>query len=139
MDKFKEIRPIALGIVVRDGKILACKGYDKVKGIHFYRVIGGGIEFLEKSNETLKREFMEEMGVNITVGEFLGIDENIFTYNGNRAHEIILLYRAALDESDYRDIYYHEGDTNCPIEWVDVEDIKSGKTILYPTSVIEYL
>ena len=32
MDKFRGIRPIALGIVVRDGKVLASEGFDKVKG-----------------------------------------------------------------------------------------------------------
>lgn len=139
MDKFKEIRPIALGIVVRNGKVLASKGYDKVKGIHFYRAIGGGIEFLEKSNETLKREFMEEIGANVTVGEFLGVDENIFTFNGKQGHELIFLYRVTLDENDYKEVYYEEGDTNYPIEWVDLEDIKSGKTIIYPTLVTKYL
>ncbi len=31
MDKFKEIRPVVLGIVRKDNKILVSKGYDKVK------------------------------------------------------------------------------------------------------------
>ena len=31
MDKFKEIRPIVLGIVKRKNKILVSKGYDKAK------------------------------------------------------------------------------------------------------------
>lgn len=139
MDKFKGIRPITLGIVVREGKILASEGYDAVKGIHFYRAIGGGIEFLEKSNETLKREFMEEIGANVTVNEFLGVEENIFTFNGKQGHELIFLYRVTLDEKDYKQIYYEEGDTSYPIVWVDVDDIKSGKAIIYPTSVAKYL
>ena len=29
MDKFKEIRPIVLGIVKKDNKILVSKGYEK--------------------------------------------------------------------------------------------------------------
>ena len=57
MDKFKEIRPIALGLAIRDGKVLVSEGYDKVKNQTFYRCLGGGIEFLEKSDEALKREF----------------------------------------------------------------------------------
>ena len=82
MDKFKEIRPIVLGIVKKGNKILVSEGYDKVKDETFYRCIGGGIEFLENSKEALKREFKEELNVDISVGEFLGIAENIFTYNG---------------------------------------------------------
>ena len=31
MNKFKEIRPIALGLAIRDGKLLVSEGYDKVK------------------------------------------------------------------------------------------------------------
>ena len=31
MDKFKEIRPVVLGVLVRDNKLLVSEGYDKVK------------------------------------------------------------------------------------------------------------
>lgn len=82
MDKFKEIRPIVLGIVKKENKILVSEGYDKVKNETFYRSIGGGIGFLENSKDALKREFREELNIDINVGEFLGISENIFTYNG---------------------------------------------------------
>lgn len=92
MDKFKEIRPIVLGIVKRYNKILVSEGYDKVKQEVFYRSIGGGIEFLENSKYVLKREFKEELDIDINVGEFLGISENIFIYNGKNAHELILFY-----------------------------------------------
>ena len=43
MDKFKEIRPIVLGIVKRNNKMLVSKGHDKTKNETFYRSIGGGI------------------------------------------------------------------------------------------------
>ena len=40
MDKFKEIRPIVLGIVKKDNKILVSKGYDEIKKYSdFYRYI----------------------------------------------------------------------------------------------------
>lgn len=57
MDKFKEIRPIVLGIVKKDNKLLVSRGYDKTKNQEFYRCLGGGIEFLEKSDEALKRTY----------------------------------------------------------------------------------
>ena len=77
MDKFKEIRPIALGVVRKGNKILVSEGYDKNRNEIFYRCIGGGIEFLENSTDALKREFKEELNIDINVGEFLGISENI--------------------------------------------------------------
>lgn len=57
MDKFKEIRPIALGVVIRDNKLLVGEGYDKVKNETFYRCLGGGIKFTEKGEEALKRVY----------------------------------------------------------------------------------
>ena len=92
MDKFKEIRPIALGLAIKNNKLLVSEGFDKVKNETFYRCLGGGIEFLEKGKEALKREFLEEINVDIIVKDFLGISENIFTYQGKKAHELILFY-----------------------------------------------
>lgn len=48
MDKFKEIRPIVLGLAVRNNKLLVSEGFDTKKNQTFYRCLGGGIEFLEK-------------------------------------------------------------------------------------------
>ena len=74
MNKFKEIRPIVLGIARKDNKILVSKGYDKIKNETFYRCLGGGIEFLETSQEALKREYKEELGININIEEYLRIN-----------------------------------------------------------------
>ena len=37
MDKFKEIRPVVLGLVRRNNKILVSEGHDKNKKETFYR------------------------------------------------------------------------------------------------------
>ena len=37
MNKFKEIRPIVLGLAKKDNKILVCEGFDTVKNQTFYR------------------------------------------------------------------------------------------------------
>ena len=37
MDKFKEIRPIVLGIAKKDNKLLVSEGYDKTTNQTFYR------------------------------------------------------------------------------------------------------
>ena len=92
MDKFKEIRPIVLGLAIKNNKLLVGEGYDNIKNQTFYRCLGGGIEFLEKSSDALKREFKEEIGADIILKDFLGISENIFTYKGKKAHELILFY-----------------------------------------------
>ena len=44
--------------------------------------------------------------IDINVGEFLGISENIFTYNGKNAHELILFYNVDINDSDYKEKYH---------------------------------
>lgn len=57
MNKFKEIRPIVLGLVKNGNKLLVSKGYDKSKKQEFYRCLGGGIEFLEKSEDAYQEKY----------------------------------------------------------------------------------
>lgn len=140
MDKFKEIRPIALGIIRRGNKILVSEGHDKVKNTVFYRSLGGGIEFLEKSTEALKREFKEEINADITVGKLLGVDENIFFYNGKSAHELVFFYEATIKDKDYKE-KYHIVDDNCESDamWVDIDKFKNNELTLYPEQALKYL
>ena len=140
MDKFKEIRPIVLGILERDKKILVSKGYDEVKKETFYRCLGGGIEFLETSKDALKREFREELNIDIKVGNFLGISENIFTYNGKNAHELILFYDVQIEDKDYRE-KYHIIDDNSETDavWIDIDKFKNKELKLYPDEMFKYL
>ena len=105
MNKFQEIRPIVLGVAVRNGKLLVSEGFDNVKNQYFYRCLGGGIEFLEKSVEALKREFIEEISVEIIIKDFLGVSENTFKYKGNDAHEIVFFYSVERPDDKYKDKY----------------------------------
>ena len=139
MDKFKEIRPIALGLAIKNNKVLVSEGYDKVKKQTFYRCLGGGIEFLEKSDEALKREFKEEIGADIVVKDFLGLQENIFTFNGKNGHELIFIYSVDIKDCDCKEVYSIIDEVNSIAKWIDIEDFKTGKEIIYPTTVIKYL
>ena len=140
MDKFKEIRPVALGVAIKDNKILVGNGFDKVKNEKFYRCLGGGIEFLEKGEDALKREFWEEIGINIAVKDVLGISENIFHYNGKDAHELILFYSVDINNDDFKD-YYNvlDGDVGDIAEWIDIDLFKSNTKILYPKDVLRFI
>ena len=140
MDKFKEIRPIAFGLAIKNNKLLVSEGFDKVKNETFYRCLGGGIEFLEKSEEALKREFLEEINVDITVKDFLGISENIFTYQGKKAHELILFYSIEISDENYQEEYKVIDDHGETIaKWIDINEFKNKNKILYPEEVFKYI
>lgn len=140
MDKFKEIRPLALGIAVKNNKLLVSEGFDNIKKETFYRCLGGGIEFLEKSEDALKREFLEEININITVKDFLGISENIFTFKGKKAHELILFFSIEISDKDYQEVYKVIDDHGETIaKWINIEEFKNKNKILYPEEVFKYI
>ena len=140
MDKFKEIRPIALGLAIKNNKLLVGEGFDNVKNETFYRCLGGGIEFLEKSSDALKREFQEEINAKILVKDFLGISENIFTYKGKHAHELILFYSIEIPDEYYKNEYHIlDEDDSGKVKWIDIDEFKNKKKILYPEEVFKYI
>lgn len=140
MNKFKEIRPIVLGLAIKDNKLLVSEGFDNVKNQTFYRCLGGGIEFLEKSTDALKREFQEEINIDIAIKNFLGISENIFTYEGKNAHELVLYYNIDILDKDYKDEYIVIDDNGqSKAVWIDVDEFKNGNKILYPEEVFKYI
>ena len=130
MDKYTEIRPIALGLAIKNNKLLVEEKFDKVKNQTFYRCLGGG----------LKREFKEEINTDIVVKDFLGISENIFTFNGKNAHELILFYSIDIADSDYKDEYnIIDRGGEFSAKWIDIDDFKNKSKILYPEEVFKYL
>jgi SAM-dependent methyltransferase len=48
------IRPIVIGVALRDGRLLAVEGRDPDKHERFYRPPGGGLDFSETSEEALR-------------------------------------------------------------------------------------
>lgn len=140
MDKFQVIRPVVLGIAKKDNKILVSEGYDNVKKQTFYRCLGGGIEFFETSQVALKREFKEELGIEIEVEDYCGISENLFTFQGKKAHEIVLFYNIKINEIDYKDVYKMiDDDGESEAIWIDIEEFKNNNKILYPEEILKYL
>ena len=140
MNKFKEIRPIALGLIEDEGKILVFEGYDSRKNETFYRMLGGGIEFGEYGKDALVREFQEEINETIRVNDHVLTVENIFTYEGKTAHEIVMVYKAEILSSTVKNEYtVKEGTRSYVAKWIDKKDFIDGTKILYPLELIEYL
>lgn len=68
----------------------------------FHRPLGGHVEFGERAEDTVRRELLEEIGQALSDVRLLGVLENIFEWEGNRAHEIVFLFAASFcDESAY--------------------------------------
>lgn len=124
-------------VFLHNGKLLAGRGYDKEKDQHFARVLGGGLEFGETTEEGIRREVREELGCEIENLEFLKVVENIFTYEGKAGHQITFLFRGELSNKDLYNqekIHIVELTYEVDAEWIPVADILEGRVILYPAT-----
>lgn len=137
------IRPLVICVFRRNSKILVCEGIDTVKNEIFYRPAGGMIEFGEKAEDTLRREIKEETREEITNIKYLGMIENIFTYEGKPGHEIILVYDAEFVNKDtYKKNAINITESNdvwCLAYWKDINEFGNGKLILYPDKLKQLL
>lgn len=71
------IRVRACGICFDNNKVLLVNHSLYGSGNSFWSPPGGGVEFGEKAVEAVKREFKEETGLNVEVGEMLFMNEFI--------------------------------------------------------------
>lgn len=143
--KKSRIRPLAICVFSNRGRILVNQGYDPVKDEYFFRPLGGGIEFGETSMDTVCRELMEELNVEVdrTSLRYLGTVENIFTFVGMPHHEIIMIYDGALRQSGLYDQAVIVGEEangeEIRAEWRDIDEFAMGKSILYPNGLLDML
>lgn len=137
------IRPIALCVFHNNNRILVFEGYDKAKDEIFYRPLGGGIEFGERGEDAVRRELKEEINVDITDLKYLGMLENIYTFNGGSYHEVVLVYKGALLESGlYEQTMILGKEANgddIRAMWKALNEFLEGKCILYPPGLLEML
>lgn len=70
-----KLRLRVCGICIQADKLLLVKHAATLGNHAFWAPPGGGVNFGESIEESLKREFMEETGLNIEVGRFLFVNE----------------------------------------------------------------
>lgn len=69
------LRVRVCGIYVQDGKILLVKHHALQEDGFFWAPPGGGLQFGETIEHALKREFVEETGLNVDVCELITVTE----------------------------------------------------------------
>jgi len=137
------IRPLAICIFKNEESILVAEGYDSVKRDYYYRPIGGGIEYGEPGSIAIKREVYEEIEADIINLNYIGTVENIFTYNGDLGHEIVMVYEAEFaDRTIYQkqSITGKEDDgTEFKLVWLPISEFSNGKLRLVPEALIDLI
>ena len=72
-----QVRPISISIIRNNNKILVYERKDDITGEKFFKLVGGCIEFGEKSEDALIREFKEELDLEINDIKLLSIFESL--------------------------------------------------------------
>lgn len=79
------------GVLVDSRKRLLVSD-EYIRGGYFTKLPGGGLEFGEGTRDCLKREFMEETGLDVTVGDHLYTTDYFQISAFNNSHQIISIY-----------------------------------------------
>jgi len=89
------IEVLARGVVEWGEHVLLCRS---VKGGYCY-LPGGHVEFGETAGAALTREFVEETGIDVAVGQFVAVHEQVFHQKGVLRHEVSVVFHVELPKS----------------------------------------
>ena len=77
-------------LMTEEKKVLVSDEY--IRGNYYTKFPGGGLEFGEGTRECLKREFKEEMDLEVEVGEHIYTTDHFQLSAFNPEHQIISIY-----------------------------------------------
>lgn len=96
-NKYKNtIEVIVRSVVLDKGKILLCQS--KGRNQMHYFLPGGHLEFGEKIDKAIAREFIEELNIRVKKISFIGVADNIYTEFGNKHQEINLVFKTEVEK-----------------------------------------
>lgn len=135
------IRTTAVAVCRSGSRILLERGYDRVAHEHFYRAIGGGVEFGERATDAVIREWREEFGLHLESPEPVGVLENLFTYDGAPGHEVVFVFTArvrGMPSGDGFTATDPQGRSHTLV-WVDLDDAEHEGRTIHPAGLVELL
>ena len=119
----KKLNIRACAVIIHENKLLV---HNNINESHI-ALVGGRVKIGESSEQTLKREILEEMGKEIEILEYVSTIENFFDADDMPYHEIMFVYRADFkNEEDKKildTIHNVEGEDELRYDWIDLDKI----------------
>ena len=135
-EKRQIIKAMAVIRRARDGALLVSESADPL----FQRPLGGHVEFGEYAVDTIHREFLEEIGQELTGVRRLGVLENIFPWRDGTEHEVVFIFAAAFaDEAAYEIEEQLIRDDTEPRDRVIWRPADAASPPLYPAGLTELI
>ena len=120
------------GALVRNGQLLLIE-HTKNSEI-YYLLPGGGAEDFEDLKTSLKREFLEELGMNVCVGEVLQLAQNV-SPDGSRNIFHVIFSVSSLDNPELSEL----GGRVTGFRWIDLDSQDSVQSFVFYPPVLEHL
>ena len=115
----------ATGIIIHNNKLLVHNNKEE----DHYALMGGRIAIGESSEETVKREFKEEIGKDVEVIGYVGTVENFFTTKTEKYHEIMFIYQLEFRDEEDKKIEHTlkniEGEDYLEYIWLDINNLEN--------------
>lgn len=95
---------------------------------------GGRVELAEETKMSLKREFLEELDIEVDITTLAFSVENFFNYNGKAIHEIGFYYFVNSRDKKYVNLnepFYGVEGERLTYKWVPINQLEEIE--LYPT------
>ena len=125
------------GICMQNGKVLLQKPTNDTA----FAFPGGHVAFGETNEQTLMREFREEIGADISVGELKWVGEVFFPWGNQQCHQICLYYMVEVPAGHIPvegmfmgKEQIEERKFNLEFHWIPMEELKNIE--VYPTNVV---
>jgi ADP-ribose pyrophosphatase YjhB (NUDIX family) len=115
---------------------------DPVTHAQGWRLPGGGVEWNERAEDTIRRELREELGVNIEELSPAGVVEGFNNWMGAQEHEVVFLFEAVTPPALKRRarIETVEADgRRLQFAWLDPTSAKVAGAPFYPEAAREAL
>lgn len=90
IDLLREFRIRVYGILTLNNKYLV--SYESYQNKNFVKFPGGGLELGESTLNCLKREFKQELNIEIEVGNHIYTCENVVQNSFNKSHQVLGVY-----------------------------------------------
>ena len=116
------------------GKVLVI--HEPFQGKLIYKFPGGGLEFGEGTKDCLKREFKEELNLDVEIGSHI-FTQDFFVPNAFDPTEQVLLiyYKATVSEKSLAQLKILDADIN-ELLWIEVNDLDLNQFTLDADKVV---
>lgn len=129
------------GVFIQDNQLLLQKPLDD----EGFAIPGGHLLFGETQEEALIREFKEELGIDIEVGQLLWVAENFFPWGESKCQEICFYYQVQMKNNStlpegaiFNGTEQMEGQTfELTFHWKPLDSLR--EVDIYPTQIPELM